>query len=55
LSDHMVKRKTETIAQYLAKVDAVSLADLHRVTKSFNSVKPNLVAAGDVRGVPATL
>jgi len=55
MADHMVKRGTETMAQYVAKVDAVSSNDISRVAKSLSAAKPNLVAVGDVRGVPATL
>jgi len=48
-------QRTETPGQYIKSVDNVTITDIQRVVKTLASVKPNVVAAGDVRGVPATL
>jgi len=55
LSKFIANYGTETPAQYLKRVDSVTLADAQRVGKALAATKPNLVAAGDVRGIPVSL
>jgi len=52
---NFISQRTESPGKYFQRVDSVTLADIQRVGKTLASVKPNVVAAGDVRGVPASL